>query len=364
MVGIEGLRKQFRSGKGEVRAVRGITLYVPEGTFHVLLGPSGCGKTTTLRCIAGLELPDEGTIRISDRIVYSSNERVVVPPENRPVAMVFQSYALWPHMDVLGNIVFPLRYGRWTLPKREAYARAESAIALLKLDPVARRQVTSLSGGQQQRVALARALSLQPQVLLLDEPLSNLDAKLRAELRVELKQLIRKLSITAVYVTHDQSEALSMGDRITVMEDGIIVQEGKPQEIYDQPKALFTARFLGDTNFIPGVLTALDESGVGVVSSPLGNLTAQFPSQLPLQSRVVVGIRVEEVRLSSQEPDSLYPGVVRDRFYYGNFFVYLLEIGEQTLRAQVLPSTRFEINQGITVRLPPEKCFGFPAMAV
>src|SRR3990170_936821 len=245
MISIRGLQKTFKAHQGRVDALKGIDLEVGEGEFCVLLGPSGCGKTTTLRCVAGLEKPDGGEIEISGTKVTSSSSRVHVPTEKRDIGMVFQSYAIWPHMNVFQNVAFPL---------------------------VEDRPATDLSGGQQQRVAMARAVVTEPKILLMDEPLSNLDARLREQMRLELKKITQSVGVTTLYVTHDQAEALSLGDKVCVMHEGEIVQIGTPQDVYTRPANLFAAQFVGEMNFIRGKVT-----GPGQVDSPLGKLKCPVP---------------------------------------------------------------------------------------
>src|SRR5437764_9623603 len=225
---------------------------VERGQFFTLLGPSGCGKTSTLRCIAGLETPTSGSIEIDSRVVYASASRTFVPPHRRYLGMVFQSYAIWPHMTVFDNVAFPLVHGAHKQPRKTVEEKVMRALSLVQLEHVASRPAPMLSGGQQQRVALARAIASEPAVLLLDEPLSNLDAKLREDMRQEIKTLVRRLHTTTLYVTHDQLEALSMSDRVALLNDGVIVQEGAPRDVYLHPADAFAANFLGRTNLLEG----------------------------------------------------------------------------------------------------------------
>jgi iron(III) transport system ATP-binding protein len=226
MIEIRNLHVRYQTDEGAVHAVRGVDITVEEGQFYTLLGPSGCGKTTTLRCLAGLETPDEGTISIDGEVVFSATEGSLVPPYKRDIGMVFQSYAIWPHMSVFQNVAFPLQEARPRRGRGEIRDKVKNALALVQLDGLQDRPAPFLSGGQQQRLALARALVNEPKVLLLDEPLSNLDAKLREETRTELRDLVKRLGITTVYVTHDQLEALTMSDLVAVMDQGEIVQTG------------------------------------------------------------------------------------------------------------------------------------------
>src|SRR3954454_9457921 len=258
MIGVSNLLKIFPDRKEKVYAVNDVAFTVEDGAFYTLLGPSGCGKTTTLRCIAGLERPDAGEIEVGGVAVFSSTRRTYVPAHKRRLGMVFQSYAIWPHMTVFDNAAFPLE----VLPRRRRPGRAaleervHAVLERVELAEFAKRPATKLSGGQKQRLALARALVMEPQLVLLDEPLSNLDAKLRESMRFELKRMQRDLGLTAIYVTHDQSEALALSSRIAVMNAGRIVQIGKPREIYERPNCQFVADFIGVTNFVPGTVAA------------------------------------------------------------------------------------------------------------
>jgi iron(III) transport system ATP-binding protein len=305
MIRIQGLAKTFATGHGQVRAVRDLDLEVRQGEFFVLLGPSGCGKTTTLRCVAGLERPERGAIAIGDQVVYASDRRLCLGPDERDVGMVFQSYAIWPHLSVYDNVALPLVHGRRKVPKAQLAERVMRALDLVHLDGLERRSVTQLSGGQQQRVALARALALEPAVLLMDEPLSNLDAKLREEMRVELKALTKRLDVTTLYVTHDQLEALTMADTVAVMADGAVLQQGPPEEIYRAPATRFVAGFLGQMNFIPGAYRQ-DACGTWTVRTALGDLRCLPAPGLAAGDSVVVSIRPEEIELAAEpaRPDN------------------------------------------------------------
>jgi iron(III) transport system ATP-binding protein len=256
-----GLRKTYEFRGQRVRAVDDVTLEAPEGKILTLLGPSGCGKTTTLRCLAGLERPDDGEIRFGSRVVFSRAQGVFVPPEQRHIGMVFQSYAIWPHMTVFENVAYPLRVRR--VNPGEIRKRVQAALELVGLAALADRPAPYLSGGQQQRVALARALVYEPEVLLLDEPLSNLDAKVREQVREELRALQRQLNITTVYVTHDQIEALALSDVVAVMRDGKVLEVGTPRDLYERPRTRFVAQFLGTTNLLPGKLAQVEGGGGG-----------------------------------------------------------------------------------------------------
>ncbi|HEX9442552.1 MAG TPA: ABC transporter ATP-binding protein, partial [Candidatus Binatia bacterium] len=267
MIKIRGLKKWFDSKRGRVEALRGIDLEVAEKEFCVLLGPSGCGKTTTLRCVAGLERPDAGELELAGGVVNSPARRIYVPTEKRDIGMVFQSYAIWPHMNVFQNVAFPLIKGRKRVGRDLVAEKVRRALHLVQLDGLEDRPATDLSGGQQQRVAMARAMVTEPKILLMDEPLSNLDARLREQMRVELRKITRAVGVTTLYVTHDQAEALSLGDRVCVMHGGEILQVAAPQEIYTRPANLFVAQFVGEMNFVKGKV-----AGPGRVDCPLGAL--------------------------------------------------------------------------------------------
>ncbi|MFL2668657.1 MAG: ABC transporter ATP-binding protein [Alphaproteobacteria bacterium] len=281
------LEAKFELRNSVVHALRGINLDIEEGKFFVLLGPSGCGKTTMLRSIAGLEKPSAGEIRIDGKPVFESSSGLFVPPDRRPIAMVFQSYAIWPHMDVFENIAFPLRRGRTKMADAAIRVRVGEVLEMLGMGDMADRPVITLSGGQQQRVALARALALRPRVLLMDEPLSNLDLKLQVRLRAQMRDLMHELNLTTIHVTHNQAEALETGDRIAVMEQGRIVQLDSPQTIYHRPENEFVARFLGDMNMFSAQFQSANGSDV-TVKTPLGSLAAQSTSNKNLLLEITV----------------------------------------------------------------------------
>src|SRR5262245_11488919 len=298
----DGERARGRGREAErVRAVDDVSFEVVKGQLFTLLGPSGCGKTTTLRSIAGLESPDGGSIRLGERTLFSrGNGRTVnVPANQRGLGMVFQSYAIWPHLRVFDNVAFPLQVRpRATRPgKRETRDRVMRVLATMELEQLADRPATKLSGGQQQRLALARAMITEPPLMLLDEPLSNLDAKLRESLRFELKRLQRELGITSVYVTHDQIEALALSSMVAVMRDGKIMQVGKPREIYERPNCRFVAEFIGTSNFIDGVVKGRDGDRIEVETSA-GRLLVDRGEEVPAGTEVVVSIRPEAVHLA------------------------------------------------------------------
>jgi iron(III) transport system ATP-binding protein len=301
MLKIDELKKSFIVEKGEVRAVQDVSIDIADGQFFTLLGPSGSGKSTTLRCIAGLEQPEDGEIYIGGQCVFSAKRQIAVPPEERPIGMVFQSYAIWPHMDVFHNVAFPLLYGnrgKKKLSKSEIEKYVTDALTMVQMEGLASRPATQLSGGQQQRVALARALATSPGLLLLDEPLSALDARVRLRLRHEIKALQRRLGVTTIMVTHDQEEALTMADRIVVMNHGAIEQVGTPQEIYRRPATAFVADFVGSMNFLSGTLLAPDKVKVAGLTF---DCTAQ--DGLSPGAKVALCIRPEDVRVRDLPAD-------------------------------------------------------------
>src|SRR5690242_18022031 len=301
---VEGLFTEYPNERGEiVKAAQDVSFEVPEGKLFTLLGPSGCGKTTTLRSIAGLERPRAGEISVAGRVVYSSSRGVFVAPNRRGFGMVFQSYAIWPHMSVFQNAAFPLQVGERRIPRKEVRDKVLRVLTAVQLDSLADREATKLSGGQQQRLALARALVGEPQLLLLDEPLSNLDAKLRERMRFELKRLQRELRITTVYVTHDQSEALALSHQIGVMREGRLVQVGTPRTIYGRPANAFVADFVGTTNFMDGSVLGPDgNEGLYRVRTEIGDLTVLATERLAANDKVLVSVRPEDVDLQESRP--------------------------------------------------------------
>src|SRR5271168_2366758 len=283
---IERLRKVFAMGKP---AVDDVSFTMAAGEIVALLGPSGCGKTTTLRCVAGLEHPSGGVIRIGGAIVSAPERGVLLPPRLRTIGMVFQSYAVWPHMTVRQNVAYPLRHRK--VPRAELERKLAAVLELVGLADYAARSVVTLSGGQMQRVALARSLVYDPQILLLDEPLSNLDAKLRLRLRDDLRRIIKRVGLTALYVTHDQQEAVVLGDRIGVMRDGKLLQLASPDELYNRPADLFVAGFTGASNVIAGRLVSRD-TGFGIVAVGSDQqLTVRLAGDTPPGSAVRVALR-------------------------------------------------------------------------
>lgn len=359
-VEITGLRKTF-SGKP---AVDGVDLSVRRGETLVLLGPSGCGKTTTMRSIVGLEDPDQGRITIEDRVVFDSSSRLHIPANERGIGMVFQSYAIWPHMTVRQNVQFPLKIQK--VGRRESNQRVDETLELLGLTDLAPRAASLLSGGQMQRVALARSLAMRPSVLVLDEPLSNLDARLRERLRIELKELHQSLKTTSIYVTHDQGEALALADRIGVMHDGKIIQLTDPVDLYRRPATRFVADFLGATNFLPGVLdVGKDGAGSGVrLDADGGQNSATVQTSYPMRGavgdKVTLSIRPEAIGIATAtggEPtaDNTVAGTIAVASFMGDHTQYVVEsLAGQRIQVKRVGDAEL-LERGTKVRLtfPP-----------
>jgi len=357
---VKGLCTDYIGERGQaIRAANNVGFDVPPGKLFTLLGPSGCGKTTTLRSIAGLERPRSGEILVGDDVVYSSERQIFMPPNQRGLGMVFQSYAIWPHMTVFENAAFPLRVGRKRYSGKELTQRVTRVLNTVDLQDMAQREATKLSGGQQQRLALARALVMEPRLLLLDEPLSNLDAKLRERMRFELKRLQRELGITTVYVTHDQSEALALSHSIAVMNKGRIEQIGAPREIYERPANQFVADFIGSTNFLEGTVSGADGApGFYRVRCELGELKAQAHEALKPADKVVLSVRPEDIHLSESRPqgENVWQGTVDQKVFLGEFADFQVAVGEHRLQSRVHPSLRTRVGEPIFVRIDPEKC--------
>jgi iron(III) transport system ATP-binding protein len=364
VLSVKSLSTEYADGRGGVvKAAQDVSFSVPEGKLFSLLGPSGCGKTTTLRSIAGLEKPVTGDIEIAGRTVYSASRGVFVPPSKRNFGMVFQSYAIWPHLNVFRNAAFPLEVRR--LPKKQIRERVMRVLHAVGLEELGDRDATMLSGGQQQRLALARALVMQPQLLLLDEPLSNLDAKLRDRMRSELKRLQRELDLTTVYVTHDQSEALALSHEIAVMNEGRVVQVGTPRQIYDAPRDRFVADFVGTTNFIAGTVTALTDGLCCSVRSALGLLSAHAGAGVAAGAAVIVSVRPEDVELSAAAPaaaeaGNVCRGTVAASDFLGDCLDFHVKVGDVVLRVKAHPSLRALPGEEIYLRMKPEKCIAIP----
>ena len=343
-VKINGLTKQY----GRVLAVSELSLNIQEGEFFTLLGPSGCGKTTTLRCLAGLEEPEVGDVYLGERCLVSTSRGIFVPPEKREMGMVFQSYAIWPHMTVFENVAYPLKLRH--LRKAEIREKVLAALKLVGLEGLEERPAPALSGGQQQRVALARALVFSPRVLLLDEPLSNLDARLRDEMRVELKALQRRLGITVIFVTHDQIEALSLSDRIGLMNRGQLEQMGNPEEVYNRPSTPFSRDFLGQTFSLKGKILDMKDDLIQIELSGLAGAAFRTsrrngPSSptvdLTSGQEIMVAVRPEQIGISTSRPEgdvNVLPAVIEGVHFLGDRYEYTVRIGSET-RVLVLPAS-------------------------
>jgi iron(III) transport system ATP-binding protein len=367
MLHISNLEKTFiLQDGGRVNAIRAVSFHIPKGKFFTLLGPSGCGKTTTLRAIAGLEQPDRGSIVIGPNTVFDGAQQIFVPPNKRQIGMVFQSYAIWPHMNVFENVAFPLRVST-KLNRQEIARRVERVLETVHLGGYGDRPATRLSGGQQQRLALARALVVEPDLLLLDEPLSNLDAKLRESMRFELRRLQKEVGVTTVFVTHDQTEALSLSDEIAVMNEGEIAQLGDPQTIYNQPSSRFVATFIGSTNLVSAKVAARPAgTGEGVVDTPHGRLQGRFSASARVSSEVVVCIRPENIALApagtvTQEPGlNVLKGRIRERLFVGEMIDYVVVVDGSEFRARGSQMQSRPIDEQVALCIRPEHCFILP----
>ncbi len=369
---VEDLHKDYhrlarRRGDGDKPALDGVSLAIEDGAFFTLLGPSGCGKTTLLRCIAGLEIPDGGEIRLGDRILFSSARGINVPPNRRDLGMVFQSYAIWPHMDVSENVAYPLT----VRGRRAAYSRADidrrvaELLDVIQIAHLAKRKATLLSGGQQQRLAVARALVMEPPVLLLDEPLSNLDTRLREDLRVELTGIQERLGVTSIYVTHDQGEALAMSSSLAVMRDGAIEQRGTPEELYDYPSTRFVASFLGAANLIEARVRSVDASEADLFRFGAETVWgARFDAvgRVPFNpgDRVSAALRPEGVQVIPRvetDTDDAWSGVIDSVQFLGDAVVYFIRLRDLLLRARSDRSgRRFAAGDAVGIELRSEAC--------
>lgn len=355
MIVADKLVRIFRTREGDVAALDGVDLRVKEGEFFVLLGPSGSGKTTLLRCIAGLETPDSGEISLGDKLVFSSSKGFVLPSEKRGLGMVFQSYAIWPHMTVAENVGLPLRQGSMKVPREQVSDRVKRALSLVGMSELGSRPAPLLSGGQQQRVALARALAVEPKVLLMDEPLSNLDARLREQVRSEIKDLVGRMGLTVLYVTHDQDEAMDLADRVAVMHLGNVLQIGSPEELYTRPADPRVAEFFGEMNWIVGESEADDSVRISFGSLPLEN------GSFKPGARIRVGIRPEDVELKAstdgENTKGAYSGRILSQTFMGERRSYTVQVGSDTLMVRTDPSLNLSGN--VHVHFPPEhlRCF-------
>jgi iron(III) transport system ATP-binding protein len=360
-VTLGGISKTYRNA--HIPAVADVSLEIQEGEVLSLLGPSGCGKSTTLRIIAGLEVPDSGVIRFRDRTIVDVSRRVVVPANRRNVGMVFQSYAIWPHMTVAENVAYPLKVRR--VPKAQIRERVARALELVGLGGLEDRPAPMLSGGQQQRVAVARALTYEPSILLLDEPFSNLDAALREQMRMELKLLQSRINVTILFVTHDQVEALSLSDRVAVMQAGYIRQIGTPRELYERPADAYVRDFLGKTALFRGVVEDLVEDGAvdvrldGSASSAVRGRAGEA-AEFARGSRVTLAVRPEHLRLRRVDAspvaaeDVLGVGEVQATLFVGERTEYRIAVDQQDpVLVHGRPDEPFGTGDRVEIRLEP-----------
>jgi len=353
---IKGLNKNYYSEGKTIKALDQVDLTIPANRIFTLLGPSGCGKTTLLRCIVGLEMPDTGEIKIGDEVVFSTEKGIYVPPDRRGLGMVFQTYAIWPHMNVFDNVAYPLQTRNE--PKEEIVRKVAKTLHFVQLDGFENRPATKLSGGQQQRVALARALVAEPKVILFDEPLSNLDAKLREETRKELRAFLTELKITAVYVTHDRIEALSLSDTVAVMKSGRIVEMGTPWEIYFDSDRRFVADFIGRANFIEGRVAAVGENET-TVDSAIGVICCEKKINAPPGMAVTVCIRPEFIRVldgDGQVGRNIFRGKVASLVFVGDAYEGEIRVGETLLIFRIEPTTAVREGGEISLHFDPRHC--------
>jgi iron(III) transport system ATP-binding protein len=349
-IAIKNLTKSFSTGDDAPAAVADLELDINDNEFVTLLGPSGCGKTTTLRMIAGYIVPDAGTIHVNGRLLSAPGQ--VVPPDQRGMGMVFQNYAVWPHKTVYENVVFGLKVRK--TPAATARKKVADTLALVNLTGLEQRYPNELSGGQQQRVALARSLVVEPEILLLDEPLSNLDAKLREQMRVELKRLQRRTGITFVYVTHDQAEALALSDHVAVIHGGRLQQYGTPQDVYARPANRVVADFMGLVNLVPAKVV-----GPGMVEAAGGlKLEVALPAGIKTGDNVEVAIRPENIRLDTAGNGTA--ATISERTFLGNINEYYAGLDSgPTLRVQTHPGQVFAPGDKVTVEIDATQCSVF-----
>jgi iron(III) transport system ATP-binding protein len=357
---IKGLKKYYHSEGKVIKALDGVDLVIPANKIFTLLGPSGCGKTTLLRCIVGLEAPDEGEISIGGTTVLSMEKGIYVPTEDRGLGMVFQTYAIWPHMNVFDNVAYPLQNRK--VPRQEIRDRVAKTLEFVQLTGFEQRPATRLSGGQQQRVALARALVAEPKVILFDEPLSNLDAKLREETRKELRSFMDKLQITAVYVTHDRIEALALSDSIAVMRAGNIIEIGTPKKIYFDADSQFVADFIGRANLIKSTVAAQEETRT-VVDTSLGRF-ACHRRDYPVGKDLILCIRPEFIILDPDESSAavkagtfnLVQGIVETMIFVGDSFEGEIRAGCELLALRLPPDTKLKEGDALRFGVSAEYC--------
>lgn len=354
---IKNLTKRYGASRNHPPALLDINLVVRAGEFVVLLGPSGSGKTTLLRCIAGLEQANEGEIILFGRTVFSGSKGIYVSPEKRDIGMVFQSYAIWPHMTVLQNVALPLEKGRRRMSRPEAREKALVALRLMGISHLADRSATLVSGGQQQRIALARAIAVEPSLLLMDEPLSNLDPRLRDEIRDEIGELAERLNITVIYVTHSRVEAMALADRIVIVGDGVVHQEGSPEEIYKRPATPRMADFLGQINWIAGKVDAANRRDI---QTQIGRLT-DLEHNYALGADVVIGIRPEDIVVApgSGNGGGLLQATLKHTAYLGEYYLYSFDCAGKNIVAKTL--TKVPPSDTLQISFPSDAVMIFAA---
>lgn len=358
---VENLRKTFQSSEGPVAALNDVSLDVPDGSVTTLLGPSGCGKTTLLRCIAGLETPDSGTIRIGDSVVWSGSgsKTTSVTPDKRGIGMVFQTYAIWPHMTVFENVAYPLE--SQGVPRSDIAGRVAQALEFVQLGGYERRPATALSGGQQQRVSLARAIVSEPRVILFDEPLSNLDAKLREETRAELRDLLTRLGITSLYVTHDRFEALALSDDVVVMQAGNVVQRGTPEDVYFRSNTRFVVDFMGKANFLAATVTGTTPEGLTLVDSSVGPLQCEPATDVTPGDNGMVAVRMEFIQVLPDSSPAELPlnhavGTVTSVVFLGETREVEVQAGGERLMLRVPSTLALVLGQEVLLYFNPVGC--------
>ena len=351
---VKNLTKKF----GEVVAVDNVSFTARSQKFVTLLGPSGCGKTTVLRCIAGIEEPDGGEITIGGEVVFSSESRINVPPEKRGIGMVFQSYALWPHLSVFDNIAYPLKLRK--VPKEEIRRRVKEVLELVHLSGLEDRLAPNLSGGQQQRVALARALVYNPKLVLFDEPLSNLDAPLREEMRSELKQLQRKTGVTAIYVTHDRAEALSLSDQLVIMGNGSVKAVGTPFELLAKPPNSYAAMLLAGMSVVEGRVSEIGNNGSLMFDAPFGQVRCKQTVGAKVGDRIKLCLRVDELNLlkTRNNAGNVFEATVGGVTHGGYLVEYRILLGGQVVKVVKEPNEAVQTNIGdkIFLEIPEGAC--------
>jgi len=352
-VRIEKLIKRF----GDVEAIAGVDIHIPEGKIVTLLGPSGCGKTTTLRCLAGFENANEGKIWIGEQLIFDSRQNINLSPQKRDMGMVFQSYAVWPHMSVFENIAFPLRIRK--VSRGEIKEKVMRAMNMVGIEELKDRLPSEISGGQQQRVAFARAIVYEPAVLLLDEPLSNLDAKLREQMRFEILELQRKIGITTVYVTHDQEEAMVLSDEVLVMDFGKVIQRGDPEAIYFDPSNEFVADFIGKINFLSGTISQLEESAsvVGIEEEGFQSEIHSTRTNYSEGQKVLASIRPENIQIHTSKPDqetNTWPAKLMRKNFLGGLFDMVVGVESKELRARTPFKVEAKSGSEVFIHVPPK----------